>query len=182
MARNTVIATGMRCVPDVAFDADPNTGVAVYDSYDGGSSPWFQVGGTSLAAPCWAGLVAIANQIRVSAGLTNLDGPSQTLPALYALPAADFHDITSAPARAARITRQPPGYRPRHRPGHSRGQYARARPGPWRPLPDLTVTATHAGNFTPGRRGRHLHDHGEQLRVRADQRHGEPGRHAAQRA
>ena len=79
----------------MAFDADPNTGVAIYDSYNGGSSPWFQYGGTSLAAPCWAGLIAIADEMRVSAGLTTLDGPSQTLPSIYSLPAADFHDITS---------------------------------------------------------------------------------------
>ena len=34
--------TGFRTVPDVAFDADPNTGVAVYDSYNDtdNSGPW----------------------------------------------------------------------------------------------------------------------------------------------
>src|SRR5207249_3897850 len=41
-----------RMIPDVAFDADPNSGVAVLDSYSQGSSaPWIAVGGTSLAAP-----------------------------------------------------------------------------------------------------------------------------------
>ena len=79
----------------MAFDANPNTGIAIFDSYNGGSSPWFQYGGTSLGAPCWAGLIALADQMRVSAGMTTLDGPSQTLPKIYALPAADFHDITS---------------------------------------------------------------------------------------
>jgi hypothetical protein len=92
---SVVGAGGMRSVPDVAFDADPNTGVAVYDSYNGGSSPWEELGGTSVGAPCWAGLIALANQIRVSAGLATLDGPSQTLPNLYSLPAGDFHDVTS---------------------------------------------------------------------------------------
>ena len=88
--------SGWREIPDVAFDADPNTGVAVYDSYDyGSSSPWVQVGGTSLSSPCWAGLVAIANQLRASQGQGSLDGLSQTLPVLYGLPASDFHDITS---------------------------------------------------------------------------------------
>src|SRR5208283_527981 len=38
---------------------------------------------------------ALADEMRVSAGLSNLDGPTQTLPRLYSLPAADFHDITS---------------------------------------------------------------------------------------
>ncbi len=71
-----------------------STGVSVYDSYNNGIvTPWVQqAGGTSLSASCWAGLIAIADQGRVAAGATTLDGPSQTLPALYALPASDFHD------------------------------------------------------------------------------------------
>ncbi len=92
-----VQSTGMRTIPDVAWDADPNTGVAVYDSYDeaqdGGA--WIQIGGTSVAAPSWSGLIAIANQGRVLAGATSLDGPGQTLPALYTVSSNDFHDITS---------------------------------------------------------------------------------------
>ncbi len=85
-----------RQMPDVSFDANPNSGVAVYDSYgEGASTPWVQVGGTSLSAPCWAGLIAIANQIRASQGLSSLDGKSETLPGIYSLQAADFHDITS---------------------------------------------------------------------------------------
>jgi subtilase family serine protease len=87
--------TTHRAVPDVAFDADPSSGVAVYDSWDSRSAPWFQVGGTSLAAPAWAGVIAIADQGRVVSGLTTMDGATQTLPMLYALPAADFHDITT---------------------------------------------------------------------------------------
>ena len=72
-----------RSIPDVSFDADPNTGFAVYDSYDfGASTPWDQVGGTSLACPAWAGLIAIVNQERVDSGGPTLDGPTQTLPAL----------------------------------------------------------------------------------------------------
>ncbi len=81
-----------RTTPDVSFDANPSTGVYTYDSYNGG---WFQIGGTSLSAPCWAGLIADANQLRVAAGHGTLDGPSQTLPALYSLPGSDFHDITT---------------------------------------------------------------------------------------
>ena len=88
--------SGWRQIPDVAFDADSASGVAVYDSYDyGSSSPWVMVGGTSLSAPCWGGLVAIANQFRATQGLGSLDGLSETLPALYGVPWADYHDITS---------------------------------------------------------------------------------------
>jgi subtilase family serine protease len=86
--------TGNRTIPDVAFDANVNTGVAVYDSYDAPAQPWFIFGGTSLATPCWAGLIAIANQMRVAIGKPTLNGASETLPALYSLPAKDFHDIT----------------------------------------------------------------------------------------
>jgi len=55
----------LRGIPDVAYDADPDTGVAVYNSFPYfGSSGWFQVGGTSIGPPQWAALVAIANSMR----------------------------------------------------------------------------------------------------------------------
>jgi hypothetical protein len=88
-------STTRRTVPDVAFDADPASGVAVYDSYDNSASrPWDQVGGTSFSAPSWAALVAIANQGRVINGKGTFNGATQLLPAIYQLPASDFHDIT----------------------------------------------------------------------------------------
>src|SRR5262249_37912009 len=78
--------------PDVSYDADPNSGFAVYNTYDGG---WEQVGGTSAGAPQWSALVAIADQGRIAAGRGSLDGATQTLPAIYALSSADFHDVTT---------------------------------------------------------------------------------------
>ncbi|HVT82368.1 MAG TPA: proprotein convertase P-domain-containing protein [Phycisphaerae bacterium] len=84
-----------RANPDIAWLADPNTGVPIYDSYDYAASPWQQFGGTSLATPMWAGLMAVINQGRVLNGLSPLDGRTETLPKLYALPASDFHDITT---------------------------------------------------------------------------------------
>ncbi len=94
---NTVISSdGMRTAPDVAFDADPNSGVSVYDSWDYGTTdPWIQVGGTSLSAPSWAAIIAIADQGRVAAGETAMDGATSTLPKLYSLPQSDFNDVTS---------------------------------------------------------------------------------------
>jgi subtilase family serine protease len=92
--QRTVQNTGKRTIPDVAFDAAPKTGVAVYDSYDDPADPWYQVGGTSVGSPCWAGMIALADQIRAAKGRQSLDGATQTLPALYALPKRDFHDIT----------------------------------------------------------------------------------------
>ncbi len=85
-----------RTNPDVSMDADPNTGVFVVDSYlTGTTSTDLEVGGTSLATPMWAGLIALADQVRANSGESSLDGPTQTLPRLYNLPSADYHDITT---------------------------------------------------------------------------------------
>ncbi len=52
---------GMRTVADVSAVADPNTGVAVYDSYGStGGANWYVFGGTSVAAPIVAGVYALA--------------------------------------------------------------------------------------------------------------------------
>ena len=93
-------STTKRTVPDVSMEANPNTGVPVYDSWDfGTSTPWIPgyEGGTSLAAPMWAGLVAIADQGRNLSGLGSLNGSTtQTLPTgRINCPSSDFHDITS---------------------------------------------------------------------------------------
>jgi hypothetical protein len=91
-----VITSSWRTIPDVSFEADPGPGVAICDSYDNGSAnPWENIGGTSLSAPCWAGMIAIINQERVNNGLTALSGSTQTLPMLYGLSSSDFRDITS---------------------------------------------------------------------------------------
>jgi subtilase family serine protease len=104
-AGSTPITSG-RGVPDVALQASSRTGALVYLSLppDGnsglscGSAPcstgWYDIGGTSLATPQWAGLVAIADQIN-GGGLGLLN------PALYKIgsdPAkygSDFFDITT---------------------------------------------------------------------------------------
>jgi hypothetical protein len=87
-----------RATPDVSYDADPNTGVYIYDTYGYGGV--MGVGGTSAGSPQWAALVAVADQV---AG-QNLDGPSQTLPAIYNAAntaySRNFHDITSGSAGA----------------------------------------------------------------------------------
>ncbi len=50
----------MRTVSDVAADADPNTGVAVYDTYRVHPSGWLVFGGTSVASPITASVYALA--------------------------------------------------------------------------------------------------------------------------
>ena len=90
--------TGMpqRVVPDVAFDADPRTGFAVYDSVPNqGSSGWEAVGGTSAGAPQWAALIAIANQQRSAHGESALDGATGTIPSLYQNAGLSFRAIAA---------------------------------------------------------------------------------------
>jgi hypothetical protein len=87
-------STGDRTTPDVSFDASQNSGV---DTYFMGSLNYGSFG-TSLGSPCWAGLVAIANQGRVAYDNATFNGPSnsgQILQALYSLPSADFNGITT---------------------------------------------------------------------------------------
>jgi subtilase family serine protease len=83
-------SSGKRGVPDVAWDANPSTGVAIYSKY--GFGGWVEVGGTSVSSPSWAGLFAIANSSRVAASKGQL-----TLPQVDLYPDAetDYHDITS---------------------------------------------------------------------------------------
>lgn len=63
-----VNCAGKRATPDVALDADPASGVSVYDtvSYQG-QSGWWVVGGTSASSPMWAARSADAGAV-VNAG------------------------------------------------------------------------------------------------------------------
>jgi subtilase family serine protease len=84
---------GYRTVPDVAFDANPNSGVTIV--YDGASVNY--VGGTSVGAPAWAGLFALADQQLAAAGKPLLSSVS-ALEAMYATYGTEaysyaFHDI-----------------------------------------------------------------------------------------
>jgi hypothetical protein len=72
-----------RTVADVSADADPDTGVAVYDTYDQGG--WLEVGGTSAASPMIASVYALAGG--VSSG-------TEAASTLYAHP-QDLYDVTS---------------------------------------------------------------------------------------
>ncbi len=102
-----------RAVPDVAWDADTSTGVNVYTSTLSSKTDtigWTKVGGTSIAAPQWAGLIAIVDQGRVLAGGTPLTGYDQTLPALYSMPSVDFHDIVTVTDPTSASLQAAPGY------------------------------------------------------------------------
>lgn len=82
-----------RGVPDVAMVADPNTGVSIYDSFGySGQKGFFIVGGTSVAAPLFAGVLALVNQGRTN---TLKNANLQIYPTAKARYATYFHDITS---------------------------------------------------------------------------------------
>jgi len=87
------LKSGQRTTTDVSWDANPATGVSVYDSvrYDG-QAGWFTVGGTSVGAPSWAGLIAIADQGLAINGVGSLSNAQSSL---YQLPSSDFHNITT---------------------------------------------------------------------------------------
>src|SRR5579859_116964 len=85
----SALTGGTRGIPDVSFDANPNTGVSIYDStrYQG-QSGWFTVGGTSVGAPNWAGILAAGR----AAGSTALQGDSAIYSGGYK---TNLRDITS---------------------------------------------------------------------------------------
>ena len=76
-----------RATPDVSFIGGTATPVYIIEGNSLGT-----FAGTSLSAPCFAGLIAIADQ-----GLANAGQPLLTtttaLGALYSLPSTDFHDV-----------------------------------------------------------------------------------------
>ena len=88
-----------RAVPDVAFLASPQSGVAVFDSSPDatGSTGWQQVGGTSLACPMFAGFVSLVNEQRASLGKGTIGSALNT--ALYNAArddyAGNFNDMVS---------------------------------------------------------------------------------------
>ncbi|MHB1853720.1 MAG: S53 family peptidase [Acidimicrobiales bacterium] len=77
-----------RTVADLSADADPNTGVWVYDTY-GGSGPWMIFGGTSVASPIIASFFALGG----TAGTATATNPTEAWP--YAAPAGSLTDIVS---------------------------------------------------------------------------------------
>ncbi len=84
--------TGRRSSPDVSYDADPGTGVYVYNTYSlpAGYSGWYSFGGTSAGAPQWSALIALADQGRAALGLGSVANAQATI---YGMPSTDFHTI-----------------------------------------------------------------------------------------
>jgi subtilase family serine protease len=70
-------STTYRCVPDISADADPATGVPVYDTYSYGG--WVDVGGTSVPTPDWAAFFTLVNSLRASQGESALSEAASDL-------------------------------------------------------------------------------------------------------
>ena len=91
-----------RETPDVSLHADPTNGYLIYCTAPqagcDSTAPWNSIGGTSAAAPMWAAMMALANEMSVRQGGFNLGFVN---PLLYQI-ASDatkysnsFHDITA---------------------------------------------------------------------------------------
>lgn len=84
-----------RAVPDIGMLADPYTGMNVYitDLSAGDTSPEIEpYGGTSLASPLFAGIMALVDQERAAHGKGPAGLASQYI---YNLPAGAVHDVTN---------------------------------------------------------------------------------------
>ena len=98
-----------RAVPDVAFNANPMTGEFVALTLPGASTVWMAFGGTSIAAPQWAAVIAVANAMRVAAAKPVL-GDIHTLlyksiaavPGTYAASLGDVVDGTNGTCATCR--------------------------------------------------------------------------------
>jgi len=82
-----------RSAPDFSFDANPNSGVSVYDTTRcHGASGWLVFGGTSVSSPSLAGIVNLAGNFYVNspAELSTIYGNYTNT--------SDFRDIVSGSA------------------------------------------------------------------------------------
>ncbi|NRD76830.1 peptidase S53 [Bacillus sp. BRMEA1] len=85
-------SNGKRQVPDVSADADPSTGYSIYST-----GSWTVVGGTSAAAPLWAGIAALNNQYAAANGKGSLGQANPTLYKAFNTTQTytAYHDITT---------------------------------------------------------------------------------------
>jgi subtilase family serine protease len=101
-----------RGTPDVSYHADPVRGYAVYTSvgYEG-QTGWVTVGGTSAAAPQWAAIVAVSNQLRIEQGKRRLSASALKRALLTQYLGPSLHDITGGSnGTCGKICEAGPGY------------------------------------------------------------------------
>lgn len=106
-----------RTVADVAFNADPQSGQYLAVIASGSSTvSWLSAGGTSLATPQWAGLLAVANAQRAQAAKAVLGAPHAmfytqigAVPGTYA---SVFADVTKGSDGSCATCTSKTGYDP----------------------------------------------------------------------
>ena len=98
-----------RAVPDVSFNADPYTGEYVALTLPGAATVWNAYGGTSIAAPQWAGVIAVTNAVRAANAKPQIGDIHATLyksiatvPGTYASTMADVIDGTNGTCATCR--------------------------------------------------------------------------------
>jgi subtilase family serine protease len=99
---NQALLTGStaRAVSDVSYNASPNTGVVIYIGFSApGVAPGtYAVGGTSQGPPQYAGIVAVANQLRAAIGKKPVGFMTDYLYRFYtgdqSTKTPPFHDVT----------------------------------------------------------------------------------------
>lgn len=87
-------SNGARQLPDISAAADPDTGYAVYYTAEDGTG-WTMIGGTSGAAPFWAGITALFGEVneRAGVGRTGFLNPVLYAIAEQAEPDTVLHDV-----------------------------------------------------------------------------------------
>lgn len=93
-------SNGHRHVPDISADADPATGYLVYCTVSASQCPasgWVTIGGTSAAAPLWAGIATDTNGYLASQGKSLLGNVNAELYTLFntSQPFKAYRDVTT---------------------------------------------------------------------------------------
>ena len=102
---------GMRTVPDISMDGDPNTGMleGQTQTFPDGSCPGggtvcygeYRIGGTSVSSPLFAGVMALVNQERSNNNLPPLGFANPAIYHRYGTGA--FRDVTDFPLGPRRL-------------------------------------------------------------------------------
>ena len=146
-----------RAVADISADADPYTGVAIYDSTaeceyeEGGKSPgpWCTIGGTSLASPLIASVFALAG------GSNGVEYPAQTLYENLAASPNSLHDVDTGIQRGMPKTfrtkkpASPAARTPKRRPAAARKPSSSAWRGPATTAPAVSAPRTGSSLSSP---------------------------------
>jgi kumamolisin len=86
-------SNGNRQCPDVAASADPDTGYLVFETDPDAGPVWKMIGGTSAAAPMWAGSMALVEQYAAGQGIDQLGFLNPMFYRIAGTTPGAFHDV-----------------------------------------------------------------------------------------